>query len=159
ASPRAPVPLSSTKSHSGGGCDVATLARQRTVSAFAPQCSTETARRAWGESGVRLALVAEVARARVVEPGRRRRRDAILVRDERRQIRPGDAERRIVPQDAALAARSVLGGALVEDDGLVLQRECRVGEARRDPDDAVVAARELEGDVVAEAGRAVPDVD
>src|SRR5262249_20430532 len=159
ASLRAPVPLSSTRSHSGGGCDVATLARQRTVSAFAPQCSTETATRAWGESGVRLALVAEVARAWVLEPGGERRRDAILVRDDRRQIRPRDAERRIVPQDAALAAGSVLGSALVEHDGLVLQRERRVREARRHPDDAVVAPRELDGDVVAEAGRAVPDVD
>src|SRR5439155_25781267 len=67
--------------------------------------------------------VPEVRRARIGEPFRQRRRDLVLLGDDGRDRGPRDPERRVVPADAALAARTVLGPALVEDDRAFLEPE------------------------------------
>src|SRR5262249_43060679 len=100
ASARLPVPLSRTKSHAGGSRDVATLARQRSVSAFAPQWSTDTATRAAAATGLLLPLEPEMPRARILEPRPQRRRHAILVGDDRREGPPPHAAPPTLPHPA-----------------------------------------------------------
>src|SRR5262249_50611435 len=161
-----PVRLRRTKSHAGRVRAAATLARQASVSAFAPKWSTDTATRGTdaltalpSERTAPSPREAEVTRTRIVEPGPQRGRDGVLVRNDRLDVGPRDAERGIVPQDAALAPGAVLAGALVEHDGAVLEGERAVREARRHPDDLVVAVTQLDPAVIAEPGRLVPDVD
>src|SRR5437667_1832484 len=96
--------------------------------------------------------------ARIGEPLGERGRDAVLLRHDGRHRGPRNRERRVVPADAALAPRAVLGRALVEYDRVLLEGEGAVREAGRHPDDLVVAPAELDGDVMAERGRPDPHV-
>src|SRR5579862_4776060 len=90
--------------------------------------------RSWGRPtgrrSSRHSCDTEVARARVGEPLGEGRRDLILGRDNRRNVRPPNLEGGVAPAYAALAPDAVRRGAFVQHDRVVGEREGAVREAR-----------------------------
>jgi hypothetical protein len=98
-----------------------------------------------------------------VEPPRRRqhRRSHILRGQQRHdpQIGPGDADGRIVPAHGPFACGRVEVRGLVEKVRAVAGHDKPVREARRDPELAVVLARQLDPDPLTEGRAALAQVD
>src|SRR5690606_31122397 len=73
--------------------------------------------------------------------------------------RPCDGEGGIVPEQAPLMGRAVIGGDLVGDEGVRRQRAIAVGEALRHPERPARRGRQFYRDMLAERVRFRADVD
>src|SRR5262249_10661874 len=111
-----PVPLSTTMSGCAGNVEPATARRHRITSPPCPQCTTAPAARGAGRAAIAslagrgdatISADLEVLRARIGQPLGQRGCLLVLVGDDGRNVRPRDAERGIVPEDAALASGAV----------------------------------------------------
>src|SRR5271169_3359224 len=103
-------------------------------------------------------------RRRTLEKSRQTREDrvfAISIGEQRfvGRYRPGDAESRIAPQQAAIVLGRIIGVHLINDLGIGLERAIAMGKSFRYEDLVPVGSAEHRRDMTAEARRTPAYID